>query len=164
MFVRAARETDVPDIATICAEHWRRSSAEVLDTDSVEMVIADRFDERTLRKEVRFPDDWHGWVVAVTDDSNEVLAAGGGGMVNAGAGEVYSLFAHPDRPTMGARTALLQTITAQQVVDGAREQWASCAEGDDDALSFYDTHGFDVSTRRPHDDTGVETVRLVRSI
>ncbi|MFC7202769.1 GNAT family N-acetyltransferase [Haloferax namakaokahaiae] len=162
MFVRTARETDVPAIATICTEHWQGVSEHDIGADPVEAVVADRFDERTIRKEVRFPDDWHGWVVAVEDD--EIVAAGGGGMTDSAAGEVYSLFVHPEWFGSGARTALLQTMTAQQVVDGAREQWASCVDGDDSALSFYSEHGFDVATRRSHDGTSVETVRFVRSV
>ncbi|WP_410766467.1 GNAT family N-acetyltransferase [Haloferax sp. DFSO60] len=161
MFVRTARETDVPAIATICAEHWREVSSRGAGVETAEAVITDRFDERTLRKEIRFPDDWHGWVVAVEDD--EVIAAGGGGMTDSAAGEVYSLMVHPERSGAGARTALLHTITAQQVIDGAREQWASCVDGDDSAQSFYDQQGFDVATRRSSDDA-VETIRFVRSI
>ncbi|AFK19714.1 GNAT family N-acetyltransferase [Haloferax mediterranei ATCC 33500] len=162
MFVRTARAADVSDIAHICAEGWRDAAANIVAPTEVGSVVDARFSESRLHREVRKADDIHGWVVAVED--GEVVAAGGGGMTDKRRGEVFSLHTHPDVRGSGAGTALLRTMTAKHVVSGAREQWASCLDGDEDTLSFYRARGFDVADSQPHDDLPAATLKLVRRI
>ncbi|WP_049915367.1 GNAT family N-acetyltransferase [Haloferax mucosum] len=162
MFVRTARAADVSSIAHICAEGWRDAAGDIAPADEVDSAVETRFAESRLRREVQTADDMHGWVVAVED--GEVVAAGGGGMTGERRGEVFSLHAHPDVRGSGAGTALLRTMTAQHVVSGAREQWASCLDGDEHTLSFYQSRGFEVADSTPHDEIPAESVRLVRRI
>lgn len=158
MFVRTARETDVSDIARIFTSRWRDESGGVVSVGDDESAPETRFDETRLQRDVRQADE-HGWVVAVDDD--EVVAAAGGELVGDASGEVVSLHAHPDVQLTDAGTAVLQTITAQQVVAGAREQYATCLAHDDDVMSFFRTHGFEVVSDAER--TG-ESVRLARRI
>ncbi|WP_396611533.1 GNAT family N-acetyltransferase [Haloferax sp. S1W] len=162
MFIRTAREPDVPDIAHICATGWRDATADIVADERVESTVEARFGKSRLTREVRRADDMHGWVVAVEDDA--VVAAGGGGLTGSETGEVFSLHVHPDSRGSGAGTALLRTITAQHVVNGVREQWASCLDGDEETLSFYRARGFEISGRDQHEALPAESLRLVRDI
>ena len=157
MFVRTARETDVSDIAHIFTYRWQSVTDGATAAGEGESASETRFDETRLQRDVEQTDE-HGWVVAVDDD--EVVAAAGGELVGDSSGEVVSLHAHPDVQMTDAGTAVLQTITAQQVVAGAREQYATCLADDDEALAFYSAHGFEPLSDA---DTG-ESIRLVRRI
>ncbi|SEL14358.1 GNAT family N-acetyltransferase [Haloferax larsenii] len=162
MFIRAARHEDVPDIAHICATGWRDATADIVADENVEATVETRFETSRLEREVRRADDMHGWVVAVED--GRVVAAGGGGLTGTKSGEVFALHVRPDARGSGAGTALLRTITAQHVVGGAREQWASCLDGDEETLAFYRARGFDVTGRTRHDALPTESLQLVREI
>ncbi|WP_411967371.1 GNAT family N-acetyltransferase [Haloferax sp. YSSS75] len=158
MFVRTARETDVSDIAHIFTSRWGDVAGGAVSVGEGDTVSETRFDVTRLQRDIRQADE-HGWVVAVDDDA--VVAAAGGDLVGDESGEVFSLHAHPDVQLTDAGTAVLQTITAQQVVAGAREQYATCLPHDDEALSFFSEHGFEVVS----EDTGSGgAIRLVRRI
>ncbi|KAB1198031.1 MULTISPECIES: GNAT family N-acetyltransferase [Haloferax] len=161
MFVRTARETDVSDIARIYTSRWNDVAGGAISVGGGGSVNEAQFDEERLVRVVQQTDD-SGWVVAVDDD--EVVAAAGGQLVGESSGEVVSLNTHPEVKMVEAGAAVLQTITAQQVVAGAREQYATCLADDEEALSFYRSHGFEVVSTDPDTDESAGDVRLVRRI
>ncbi|KAB1193150.1 GNAT family N-acetyltransferase [Haloferax sp. MBLA0076] len=161
MFVRTARETDVSDIAHICATGWRDAASGESALDETVALVETRVDEKGLARDVQRTDGDHGWVVAVEDDT--VVAAGGGRLTDDASGEVFSLHTHPEVHRAEAGNAVLRTLTAQQVVAGARQQWAWCPDGDDEMLSFYREQGFEVVASVGTDDAP-ESLRLVRRI
>ncbi|KAB1187380.1 MULTISPECIES: GNAT family N-acetyltransferase [Haloferax] len=161
MFVRTARETDVSDIAHICTNGWRDAMGGATAVGETEALVERQFDETHLSRELRQAGGDHGWVVAVEDD--EVVAAGGGRLTDSAAGEVFSLHTHPETHRVEAGAAVLRTLTAQQVIGGAREQWASCLDGDEEMLSFYREQGFEVVSSASSDGSPA-SLRLVRRI
>ncbi|WP_416840201.1 GNAT family N-acetyltransferase [Haloferax sp. DFSO52] len=161
MFVRTARETDVSDIARICTSRSHPTTGGSISVGDGGSVSELQFDETRLARHVQQSDE-PGWVVAVDDD--RIVAAAGGAVRDSSVGEVVSLHAHPEVQLTDAGSAVLQTITAQQVVAGAREQYATCFADDDEALSFYRAQGFDVVSADAAADDSADTVRLVRRI
>lgn len=161
MFVRTARETDVSDIAHIYTSRLRTVGVDAVSPGDGGGASGAVPDETRLERDVQQTDE-HGWVVAVDDD--RVVAAAGGELVGESAGEVFSLHAHPEVGMTDAGSAVLQTITAQQVVAGVREQYATCLADDEEALSFYRAQGFDVVSPPSDADGTGESVRLVRRI
>jgi GNAT superfamily N-acetyltransferase len=140
LHARPATLKDVQAICRICTEGWRETYAGLLPPEVIERTVADFYNEERVRGEIKQPEGWSGWLVAEAD--GEVLAAGGGGLIAAGVGEVFVLYADPARRREGAGTVILQAITEQQRREGAREQWVSVEPDNEKGLPFYRAHGF----------------------
>ena len=122
---RPARPEDAEGIARVCSAGWR-------DTlQRHQGARAHRGDHRRvlhrIRREIAELEGWDGWIAAVEDDT--VVGAGGGGMVGSGVGEIFVLYLEPARRGEGIGTLLLEAITEQQRVRGAREQWGERRAG-----------------------------------
>jgi GNAT superfamily N-acetyltransferase len=139
--VRKAQTRDVAAICRICREAWRDAYAGIFAPEEIERVTAEYYDEERVRAEVERPRGWDGWWVA-EDDAGAVVAAGGGGRTGPETGEIFVLYADPNRRYEGSGTALLEAITAEQRQHGAREQWVAVVEGNRKGIPFYESRGF----------------------
>jgi GNAT superfamily N-acetyltransferase len=141
--VRARRATtaDVEAIARVCSAGWRDAYQGLLTDEEIESTIERYYDPRRIHEEVVRPQGWDGWWVA-EDESGVVIAAGGGGLTAPGTGEVFVLYADPERRGRGAGTVILDAVTDEQRRRGAGEQWVSVVEGNRIGLGFYRARGF----------------------
>jgi ribosomal protein S18 acetylase RimI-like enzyme len=164
--VRPAEAADAEDIARVCAEGWRDTYRGLYAPERIEAVIAEYYTPERIRGEMRAREGWDGWLVALDDGA--VVGAGGGGMIEPGAGEVFVLYLDPARRREGIGTLLLDAITEQQLAHGAREQWVSVEPDNSKGLPFYEARGFEVRGERPAWGTAPEegrvSLRLVRRL
>ena len=169
---RPATEADAEAIAAVCSAGYRRTYPGLLAPETIEDVVSRYYDVERVRGEVApAPPGWSGYLVATDPDdpAGRVVAAGGGGLTEAGAGEVFVLYVDPDLRGRGYGTAVLDLLTRGQVAAGATEQWVSVTKGNTLGLPFYVARGFAfVEEVEPWDGTGAaegaRTWRLRRPI
>ena len=156
--IRPAEPGDAEGVARVCAAGWRDTYAGLMAPERIETVIAEYYTPERICREIGPADEWDGWIVAVEDA--DVVGAGAGGMTAPAIGELFVLYLHPRRRGEGIGTRLVETITEQQRIQGAREQWVSVEPGNDKALPFYRARGFEVRGTRPEWGTAPEAGRL----
>ncbi|MBN8193447.1 GNAT family N-acetyltransferase [Bacillus sp. NTK074B] len=89
-----------------------------------------------------------GYFVAI--ENEEVLGAGGGGMMSETEGELYVLYLDPSRRNEGIGTLLLEAITRQQKEEfQAEKQWVSVQKGNQKGVPFYEAKGFVYESEQP---------------
>jgi ribosomal protein S18 acetylase RimI-like enzyme len=166
LVIRRAETHDAEGIARVCAAGWRDTYHGIKEPDRIEAVIAEYYAPERIRREIAAPEGWDGWIVAVEDDT--VIGAGGGGMTEPGVGEIFVLYLDPTRRGEGIGTLILDAITEQQQVRGAREQWVSVEPENKKGLPFYYARGFEERGQRPEWDTAPEeghvSLRLMRRL
>ena len=164
--VRPAEPGDAAGIARVCAEGWRDTYAGIYTGEHIESVIAEYYTVERIAAEITAPEGWDGWIVAVED--GEVVGAGGGGLIEPGAGEVFVLYLDPKRRREGIGTLILDAITRQQLAQGAREQWVSVEPDNEKGLPFYNARGFEARGKRPAwgsaPEEGRFSLRLMRRV
>lgn len=97
--------------------------------------------ERILDEVTNTNSHWGGYFVAVEND--EVIGAGGGGMIGETEGEIFVLYLNPQRRNEGIGTMLLNAITKQQKQEfNATMQWVSVQKGNLKGIPFYEAKGF----------------------
>ena len=74
--VAPAKQQHVDGICRVCAEGWRETYAGILPDEEIEATIEEFYTPERVAHEVRSPEDWDGWLVALDDE--EVVGAGGG--------------------------------------------------------------------------------------
>ncbi|CBQ69121.1 related to Acetyltransferase [Sporisorium reilianum SRZ2] len=164
-----ATEADVEAICRICSSSWRCSYSKLLSIHLIEAIIAKYYTHDRIQSEIApaMP-HWSGYIV-VDDKHGHVVAVGAGAMSSATAGELYVLYADPDRRGKGFGSAVLELLTNQQVAAGASEQWVSVQKGNTLGLPFYLARGFVQVEEKPSWDDilsqeGVRSWRMRRSI
>jgi GNAT superfamily N-acetyltransferase len=135
LVIRRAEAHDAEGIARVCAAGWSNTYRGIKEPDRIEAVIAEYYTPERISREIAAPEGWDGWMVAVENDT--VIGAGGGGMTEPGVGEIFVLYLDPPRRGEGIGTLLLDAITEQQRVQGAREQWVSVEPENTKGLPFY---------------------------
>ena len=155
--------SDVDAISRVCSKGWRHTYGGIYSPQKIEQVIDRFYSTDRIRKEVGSPEGWDGWWVA-EDDSRQVVAAGGGGLTAPGVGQVFVLYADPERRGEGAGLAFLNAITEEQRRLGAREQWVSVEPENEKGLPFYRARGFVERGRRPAHEREGFVFRLRREI
>ena len=106
--VRSADSDDADGIARVCADGWRDTYKALIPQSGSRRSSPSTTPER-IRAEVRAPQGWDGWLVAI--DEGTVVGAGGGGMTEPHAGEIFVLYLDPLRRREGIATLLLDRIT-----------------------------------------------------
>lgn len=166
---RMATEADVEAICHICSTSWRYMYAKLLSSHVIETVIAKYYMPDRIKSEVvpAMP-HWSGYIV-VEDEQGQVVAVGGGGLSSATTGELYVLYADPNRRGNGFGSAVLELLTSQQVAAGASEQCVSVQKGNNLGIPFYLARGFVVVEENPSwDETlsqaGVRSLHMRRTI
>ncbi|MFP9193798.1 GNAT family N-acetyltransferase [Natrialbaceae archaeon A-CW1-1] len=162
--IAPAEQQHVDGICRVCAEGWRETYAGILPDEEIEATIEEFYTPERVAQEVRSPEDWDGWLVALND--KEVVGAGGGGLTEPNLGEVFVLYVAPSAKRRGIGTRLLEAITKQQLEHGATEQWVSIVPNNKIGKSFYQKHGFEsVGEREAYSDTSDRnSLRLKRSV
>jgi ribosomal protein S18 acetylase RimI-like enzyme len=166
IIIRRAEPDDAKGIARVCAEGWRDTYVDIYTPEQIESVIAEYYTPERITAEITAPQGWHGWIVAV--DDGLVVGAGGGGMIEPDAGEVFVLYLDPTRRREGIGSLLLDAITEQQRAEGAREQWVSVEPDNAKGLPFYEARGFEARGERPAwgsaPEEGRVSLRLMRRV
>ena len=89
-------------------------------------------------------------------------------MTDQGVSEIFVLYLDPSRRGEGIGGLLLEAITEQQRVQGAREQWVSVEPENKKGLPFYLARGFQILGNRPAWGTRPEerrvSLRLMRRL
>jgi ribosomal protein S18 acetylase RimI-like enzyme len=145
--IRPAEAADLEGIARVCAEGWRDTYQDIYPAEQIEAVIAEYYVPERISTGLDAREGWDGWLVALDDGT--VVGAGGGGMIEPHAGEIFVLYLDPKRRREGIGTLLLAAVTEQQLAHGAREQWVSVEPENAKGLPFYEARGFEVRGERP---------------
>jgi ribosomal protein S18 acetylase RimI-like enzyme len=162
-FARLATTQDVEEIVRICSQGWRDTYRDPATAQYIEQTIAEFYTSERIASEIGERDErWGGYVVA--ELAGRLLVAGGGGMIEPNAGELFVLYADPRQRRRGGGTAVLEFITRQQRERGAVEQWVSVEPDNELGLAFYRARGFVERGRRPAHRGDGESVRLSRPI
>ncbi|MCA0149641.1 GNAT family N-acetyltransferase [Rossellomorea vietnamensis] len=140
--IQKANRSHVQGIKKVCSEVNRATYRDIYTKEYIERVIEEFYNEERILKEVTSLDrHWGGYYVALEND--EVIGAGGGGMISETEGELYVLYLDPTRRNEGIGTLLLEAITQQQKEEfHASKQWVSVQEGNEKGIPFYEARGF----------------------
>ncbi|WP_435333014.1 GNAT family N-acetyltransferase [Haloarchaeobius sp. TZWWS8] len=106
-----AEQQHVDGICRVCADGWRETYAGILPDEEIEATIEEFYTPVRVEQEVRSPEDWDGWLVALDDE--EVVGAGGGGLTEPTVGEVFVLYVDPAEKRRGIGSRLLDVMTEQ---------------------------------------------------
>uniref|UniRef100_UPI00406C6069 GNAT family N-acetyltransferase n=1 Tax=Sporosarcina sp. FSL K6-1522 TaxID=2921554 RepID=UPI00406C6069 len=137
-----ANPNHVEGIAKVCRDGYWATYSETYSEMYIEGIIKEFYShERILKEVTETSKKWGGYFIAV--EENEVIGAGGGGMVDDTSGEVFVLYLNPARRNEGIGTRVLDAITKQQKeAFHAKEQWVSVAKGNMKGIPFYEAKGF----------------------
>ena len=137
-----AKPDHVEGISKVCSDGYWATYSETHSEMYIKGIIEEFYNRERIQKEVlETSKEWGGYFVAL--EGNEVIGAGGGGMIEETSGEVFVLYLDPSRRNEGIGTMLLDAITKQQKEEfNAKEQWVSVAKGNQKAIPFYVAKGF----------------------
>jgi GNAT superfamily N-acetyltransferase len=122
-----ADPSHVHGIAKVCSDGYRATYGETHSKEYIERIISEFYNtDRIVDEVTKTSRYWGGYFVAL--DNDEVVGAGGGGMINDTAGEVFVLYLDPNRRNEGIGTMLLEAITKQQK--------------EEKGIPFYEARGF----------------------
>ena len=139
--ISKANSNHVEGIVKVCTEGYWATYSDIYSREYIETVIRDFYNyERILNEVIHLSKEWGGYFVALEND--EVVVAGGGGMISDTSGELFVIYLNPNRRNEGIGTLLLNAITNQQKEFGAIEQWVSVQEGNHKGIPFYEAKGF----------------------
>ncbi|MFC6732982.1 MULTISPECIES: hypothetical protein [unclassified Haladaptatus] len=65
--VLAAERRHVDGICRVCADGWRATYTGILPEREIEATIEEFYTPERVAREVRSPEDWDGWLVALED-------------------------------------------------------------------------------------------------
>lgn len=131
----------VEGISKVCIDGYWATYSGLFSKSYIEEVIREYYNhERILKEVTETGREWGGYFVAL--DGDEVVGAGGGGMIGDTTGELFVLYLNPNRRNEGIGTKLLDVITNQQKEFGAIEQWVSVSKGNEKGIPFYEARGF----------------------
>lgn len=137
-----ASPSHVNGIAKVCSNAYMATYSETHTKEYIERIIKEFYNpERILKEVTNTSRHWGGYFVAI--ENNEVVGAGGGGMIDHTAGEVFVLYVDAERRNEGIGTRILDAITKQQKEEyHAAEQWVSVQKGNMKGIPFYEAKGF----------------------
>jgi GNAT superfamily N-acetyltransferase len=142
VYIRKGNQNDVKGISMVCIEGYWATYRDTHSEKYIKRVIEEFYNhDRILNEVTDTSREWGGYFVAV--EGNEVIGAGGGGMIDETSGEVFVLYLDPNRRNEGIGTRLLDAITKQQKEEfQASCQWVSVAKGNQKGIPFYEAKGF----------------------
>ncbi|WDL97270.1 GNAT family N-acetyltransferase [Alicyclobacillus sp. ALC3] len=108
----------------------------------IQRIVDEFYNVERVSREVHNGEYW------VALDGELVVGAGGGGMISEREGELYVLYVEPTRKYQGIGTLLLHAVTQELKELGAEMQWVSVAKGNQMAIPFYESHGFQFQQER----------------
>ncbi|RDW18065.1 GNAT family N-acetyltransferase [Oceanobacillus arenosus] len=140
--IQKANHEHIHGIAKVCIASYWATYGDLLSTKYIERMIQEFYTPERLLEEVmttsRF---WNGWIVAV--EGGKVIGAGVGGMISENHGELFVLYANPDRRKEGIGSMILDAVTKELIEYGAKEQWVNVTKGNIKGIPFYEAKGFD---------------------
>jgi hypothetical protein len=91
ILIQKANPTHVKGIKKVCSEGYWATYQDIYTNEYIEKVIEKFYNQERILKEVITSDrHWGGYFVAVEND--EVVGAGGGGMITETDGELFVLY------------------------------------------------------------------------
>ncbi|MEK4403813.1 GNAT family N-acetyltransferase [Sporosarcina sp. FSL K6-6792] len=137
-----AKPNHVEGISKVCSDGYWATYSETHSEMYIKGIIKEFYNhERILKEVLEISKEWGGYFVAI--EGNEVIGAGGGGMIEDTSGEVFVLYLNPARRNEGIGTMILDAITKQQKEElNATEQWVSVAKENQKGIPFYEAKGF----------------------
>lgn len=143
-----AKPNHVAGISKVCSDGYWATYRETHTEMYIKGIIKEFYNPERILKEVSVTSrEWGGYFVAL--EGNEIIGAGGGGMIEATSGEIFVLYLNPTRRNEGIGTMILDAITKQQKEEfNATEQWVSVAKGNQKGIPFYEAKGFILNHER----------------
>ncbi|KGA97867.1 acetyltransferase [Alkalihalobacillus alcalophilus ATCC 27647 = CGMCC 1.3604] len=141
--VRKASLKDADQIVQVCVEAQYHTYKGLIPPNFIEKTIREFYVKERIEQEIKTTSqDWNGWFVAVDDETETIVGAGGGGFIAQDVSELFVLYLEPTRKREGIGTQLLEAITAEQIERGAKEQWVSVLKNNRMGIPFYEAVGF----------------------
>ncbi|TMU87175.1 GNAT family N-acetyltransferase [Bacillus sp. BHET2] len=147
--IHKGNPSHVQGIKKVCSDGYWATYGDIYTKEYIERVIKEFYNHERILEEVT-TSDWHwgGYVVAMEND--EVIGAGGGGMIGDSDGEIFVLYLDPTRRNEGIGTLLLDVITQQQKEEfKASKQWVSVQQENQKGIPFYEARGFVYEHEQP---------------
>jgi GNAT superfamily N-acetyltransferase len=147
--IHKANPSHVQGIKKVCSEGYWATYRDIYTKEYIERVIKEFYNHERIMEEVTKSDrHWGGYFVAI--ENEEVIGAGGGGMIGETDGELFVLYLDPTRRNEGIGTLLLDAITQQQKEElHASKQWVSVQKGNQKGIPFYEAKGFVYEHEQP---------------
>ena len=112
--VMKAEEQHIDGIIKVCSSGYWATYGNMFSKNYISGIIEQFYNYNRVEKEVNFSNyEWGGYYVAL--DNNEVVGAGGGGMIQEAVGELFVLYVDPERRNEGIGSQILNAITKQQI-------------------------------------------------
>lgn len=139
------------DIATICADGWRQTVEGRYSQEYQAATAAYWYNVERVRQDII-----NGIYTHVCLLDSRVVGTIGGDMIEDGTGSIYVLYVEARHRYVGIGTQLLDALTKQQTLQGAKEQCVSVEEGNTRGIPFYEARGFGCKGRniKRNDETG----------
>lgn len=133
--VQKAELKHIEGICRVCARgYWATYTTK--PRAYIQRIVNEFYNVERVTREVQNGDYW------VALESDNVVGAGGGGIISKSEGELYVLYVDPTRKYQGIGTLLLNAITQELKDLGAIAQWVSVGKGNQMAIPFYESRGF----------------------
>lgn len=139
--IQKANTEHIHGIARVCIASYWATYGDLLSTEYIERMIKEFYTpERLLEEVTKTSRSWNGWIVAI--GGGEVIGAGVGGMISDNHGELFVLYADPERRKEGIGSMILEAVTRELIEYGAKEQWVNVTKGNTKGTPFYEEKGF----------------------
>lgn len=165
--IQKAAEKHIEGIAKVCTDGYWATYDSLYPKEYIERIVTEFYNhQRVLDEVTTISKEWGGYFVAI--ENEEVVGAGGGGIISESTGEIFVLYLNPKRRNEGIGTMILEAITKQQKQFGAKEQWVSVTKGNEKGIPFYEAKGFSFKHDKEGygniDDEGYVSLRYHRYI
>ena len=154
--VRRATLADAPAIEAVCraGSQFSELSQNLAPKEILDAVNDYWYNPDQLAQDIPHSGKWQGYYVAV-DDDGEVVGATCGCVNDDGTGQLLCLFINPTLLRHGIGSALVNTLSDEQIELGAIRQLVYVAKGNLIALPFYKSVGFQIVEEKPRVGYGV---------
>lgn len=148
IYIEKATKKHVNGIAEVCIDAYRETYYGLLSNEYIERMIQECYSYDQLMEDILHTNfTWNGWIVAI--EHGKVVGAGAGGMISKNHGELFALYIDQNRRNLGIGTMILDHITKDLKLCGAKEQWVSVTKGNIKGIPFYEAKGFIVVHEQP---------------
>jgi ribosomal protein S18 acetylase RimI-like enzyme len=136
------RATDVPALAMLAREIWRAHYPGIISRAQIEYMLAERYDEAVICKELEAADLW--W--DVLKQNGRMAAYTSYGLTDvAGEMKIDKLYVHPQAQRQGYGGRLIHHVAAVAARRGCRRLTLAVNRHNPPAIAAYHKHGFHIA-------------------
>lgn len=139
--IKLADSSHVQGIINVCRDGYTDVSKGILSDELIQKNCEKYYNKDRITNETSgVSKSWGGYFVAI--ENNQVVGAGGGGLIDDDKARLYVLYLNPSERNRGIGSKLLEAITIQQKNLGAKEQYITVQKDNMKGIPFYKARGF----------------------